>query len=71
MAVPPGLLPRLLLELHLGVLLGLLATPGPPLVSWSTPTEGMLEEILLYSVSAFCNIFTHAAMAASALLAEL
>ena len=40
--VPPGLLPWLLLDLLLG-LPGLLASPGPPLASKSTSTEGVLE----------------------------
>ena len=66
--VPPGLLPWLL-ELLLGLLLGLLAPRGPPLVSWPPSTEDMLGFGPHSSGSVFCNIFTRAAAAASAILA--
>ena len=66
--VPPGLLPWLL-ELLLGLLLELLAPRGPPLVSWPPSTEDMLGFGPHSSGSVFCNIFTRAAAAASAILA--
>ena len=74
--VPPGLLPwllelllGLLLGLLLELLLGLLAPRGPPLVSWPPSTEDMLGFGPHSSGSVFCNIFTRAAAAASAILA--
>ena len=58
----------LLLQLPLGLLLGFLATPGPPLVSWSPSTQGMLESNLRHPI--FCKIYTRAATASSAILAS-